>query len=94
MLTQLLILSRLSIDKAVPLFGESPYAYGEAEASHPKRISTVFGQGGADNMCPHCFAEPPGSLKSGDGSGGTWWIYNDPTWDFSADEPTRLGKRR
>ena len=86
MLSSMLLFSRLSVDPAVPLFGEAPYAYGEGEAPHPKRQSVAFGQGGADAMCPTCFAEPPGA-KGMDGGGGKWWIYDDPTWDFSVDEP-------
>jgi hypothetical protein len=83
-----LLLARLSADPAVPLFGEAPYAYGEAEAPRPKRPLTAFGRGGADPLCPDCLAVPPGGSGL-DGGGGTWWIYDDPTWDFSADEPRR-----
>lgn len=70
----------LTIDPAVPLFGEKPYPFGEGEAVHVKYPCTAFGQGGADPMCPDCLDPPPT---------GTWYIYNDPTWDFSADEPKK-----
>ena len=86
MLTGLFLFSRLSADPSVPLFGEAPYAYGEGEASRVKQPSVAFGQGGSDALCPDCFSDPPGG-RSLDGGGATWWIYNDPTWDFSVDEP-------
>mmetsp|Transcript_40290 Transcript_40290/g.62894 ORF Transcript_40290/g.62894 Transcript_40290/m.62894 type:complete len:81 (-) Transcript_40290:28-270(-) len=75
-----LLLSALSIDPSVPLFGEEPYAYGEGEASRVKKPCTIFGTGGADTGCPDCMDQPPH---------GTWHIYMDPTWDFSADEPPK-----
>ena len=86
MLSALFLFSRLSADPSVPLFGEAPYAYGEGEAARPKKPSVAFGQGGSDTLCPDCFSDSPGG-HSLDGGGGTWWIYNDPTWDFSVDEP-------
>ena len=70
----------LSIDRSVPLFGQQPYPFGEGEAVHVKYPCKAFGQGGADVGCPDCFDEPPT---------GTWYFYNDPTWDFSADEPAK-----
>ena len=73
-----MLFSKLSVDPGVPLFGEAPYAYGEGAVPNPKRPCTVFGIGGQDGGCPDCFKEPPG---------GNWYIYDDPTWDFSADEP-------
>ena len=78
-----MLFSILSLDPDVPLFGAAPYAYGEGEVARVKKPCTVFGTGGQDAMCPECFKEPPG---------GHWYIYDDPTWDFSADEPKRKGK--
>jgi len=73
-----LLLTRLSVDPSVPLFGESVYAYGEGAVPRAKKPCTSFGIGGQDSKCPDCFREPPN---------GNWFIYDDPTWDFSADEP-------
>ena len=80
MRTLLVILTRLSADPSVPLFGEKPYAYGEGEAAHPKYKSVAFGQGGADAGCAECMDPPPS---------GKWFIYDDPTWTFTADEPRK-----
>ena len=74
----LLLLSALSVDPNVPLFGTAPYPYGEGAVPRPKTPCTSFGIGGPDSLCPDCFKEP---------SKGKWYRYDDPTWDFSADEP-------
>mmetsp|Transcript_4814 Transcript_4814/g.11434 ORF Transcript_4814/g.11434 Transcript_4814/m.11434 type:complete len:81 (+) Transcript_4814:182-424(+) len=75
-----LLFSVLSVDPAVPLFGEQPYPYGEGEVERVKHPCTSFGKGGSDRGCPDCLDEPPT---------GTWYFYMDPTWDFSADEPKK-----
>jgi hypothetical protein len=75
-----LLLTRLSVDPDVPLFGEPLYAYGEGEASRAKYPCTAFGTGGSDPLCPDCLDPPPG---------GTHHFYVDDTWDFSADVPPR-----
>ena len=73
-----LLLSKLSVDPQVPLFGEALYPYGEGAVPIPKKPCVSFGIGGQDEGCPECFNNPPK---------GNWHIYDDPTWDFSADEP-------
>lgn len=88
----LLLLSQLSVDPAVPLFGAKPYPYGEGAVPRPKKPCTQFGIGGQDPACGEggdtlCAAtnfDPPPTGHSG---ARTWWIYDDPTWDFGADEP-------
>jgi hypothetical protein len=79
-----LLFIKLSVDPSVPLFGEAPYAYGEGAVPVPKKPCTAFGVGGQDSMCPTCFDEPPG---------GHWRVYEDPTWDFSADDPRKQAGR-
>jgi hypothetical protein len=86
MIWSMLALTRLSVDPDVPLFGAQPYPYGEGEASTTKYQMISFGKGGQDPGCPDCFDEPPHSTA---GVTGSWYFYNDPTWDFSADEPKR-----
>ena len=79
MLLSSLIMTSLSIDPAVPLFGLKPYAYGEGEVERPKYKFIEFGKGGQDKGAPGCFEDPAEPV----------WKYNDPTWDFSIDEPDR-----
>mmetsp|Transcript_21811 Transcript_21811/g.53723 ORF Transcript_21811/g.53723 Transcript_21811/m.53723 type:complete len:110 (+) Transcript_21811:157-486(+) len=86
MLFTALAFTALSRDPAVPLFGEKPYAYGEGAVERTKYQMTAFGKGGQDKGCPDCYNEPPNTNKNKIGS---WYIYNDPTWDFSADEPRK-----
>ena len=74
-----LMMTSLSIDPAVPLFGAKPYSYGEGAVERPKYQMIEFGKGGQDKGCPDCVSDPPQPV----------WKYNDPTWDFSIDEPHR-----
>mmetsp|Transcript_22625 Transcript_22625/g.56595 ORF Transcript_22625/g.56595 Transcript_22625/m.56595 type:complete len:92 (+) Transcript_22625:2-277(+) len=76
----------LTVAPAVPLFGAKPYAYGEGAVERPKYQLISFGKGGQDQGAADAFDDPPHTTKAVTGS---WYIYNDPTWDFSADEPNR-----
>lgn len=84
MLLTALTCTKLSIDPAVPLFGVKPYPYGMGAISKTKYQLIQQGKGGQDAGCPDCFKNPPHTSKRVTGS---WYFYNDPTWDFSADEP-------